>query len=62
VARQLLVFQQELSAEDLKLIDYVANYRHKFAARMFLFFSPSFSSGNFFKDLCVRYRILMNGL
>jgi len=62
MARQLLFFREELNPNDLKTINRVAYYRHNFIYRLSLLFSTSFRTGNFIKNLCIKYRIIINRL
>jgi rhamnosyltransferase len=62
IAQQLLTFKPELNTDDFRLITQVANYRHNLWSRLYLLFFSSFSSGNFVKDLCIKFRIIINKL
>lgn len=63
LAIQLLQVSFENTLSDkYKIARNIANYRTNIISRLFLFFSPSYCTGNFVKDLCIRYRILFNCL
>lgn len=62
MAKQLLHFDKYLSGDDLKMILRVANYRQRLSARLWLLFSPKYKADNWFKNLCICYRILFNAL
>jgi len=62
MAKQLLHFDRYLSGDDLKMILRVANYRQRPSARLWLLFSPKYKADNWFKNLCICYRILFNAL
>lgn len=62
MAQQLLQYKKEIVPDDLKLIEHVANYRKSFKSKCYLLFSPKYQTGNRFKDLCIKFRILINHL
>ena len=62
LARQLLIFSDLIKAEDLKLIKRVAYYRESLAHRMALLFSTNYCTGRIVKDVCIKYRIIINRL
>lgn len=62
MANQLLLFQDKIRPQDLRLILMVSNYRKKFSSKLKLLFSQSYRTGRFIKDMCIRYRILSNSL
>lgn len=62
MATQLLHLKEVITPDDLKLITLVSDYRHNFFSRMRLFFSRKYRTGNWFKDVCIRYRIISNSL
>ena len=58
----LQCFSEELSADDVKYITSIAQYRKTLRNKVSLFFSPSYRTGHFGKDLAIRIRILANQL
>lgn len=62
MAKQLLLFENEIDSDDLPIIRHVSNYRNNFLSRFALFFSRTYSTGRVVKDLCIRYRIMSNTL
>ena len=62
IAKQLLSYNKEINAIDLKQVELVANYRKSIMSKLHLLFSTSFRTGKCFKDLCIKYRILINAL
>lgn len=62
MAKQLLHYDKYLSKDDLKMISRVANYRQRLSARLWLLFSSKYKADNWFKNLCICYRILFNAL
>lgn len=62
MANQLLLFENEINTEYIPIIKHVANYRQDFRSRLALLFSRDYKTGNFIKDLCIRYRIMFNSL
>lgn len=62
MAKQMLHFSDELSIKDKQMISLVADYRNSLYSRLRLFFLWEYQTGNIFKDICIRYRILSNSL
>lgn len=62
MAKQMLHFSDDLSTKDKQIINLVAYYRNNLYSRIRLFFSCEYRTGNIFKDICIRYRILSNNL
>lgn len=62
MAKQLLFYRNEIEHQDLKLINHVAFYRKKMLSKLFLLCSLKFRTGNLFKDLCIKYRVMLNSL
>ena len=63
LAIQLLQVSFEILYQiNIKLLEISQIIERILFSRLFLFFSPSYCTGNFVKDLCIRYRILFNCL
>lgn len=58
----LQCFSEDLSADAVKYINSIAQYRKTFRNKMSLFFSSSYRTGHFGKDLAIKIRILANQL
>lgn len=62
LAKQLLLFSEELGSTDLQLISKVADYRKNIFTRLRLLFSSDYRTGDLVKDICIKYRILCSCL
>ena len=62
IAKQLLQLGMVSDKDDLKSIYRVANYRNNLADRLYLFFGKEYLTGNFVKDLSLKYRIISGKL
>lgn len=62
MAIQLMYYQSEINEEDFKLIKHVASYRKKLMSKLYLLCATGFSTKSWFKNICIKYRILFNGL
>jgi len=62
MASQLLLMKENMEIEDYNIVKHVSNYRKNIFSRLYLFFSIKYTTGNFIKDLCIRFRILCNSL
>lgn len=62
MASQLLLFENEISTNDLSIIRKVSDYRKKIFSRVYLLFSKDYSTSNIIKNICISFRIITNSL
>jgi rhamnosyltransferase len=62
-AQELLAgYQDQLSADEVRLLTKVADYRHSLADRLYLLFSPNIKASGMRKTLQIKYRAFMGTL
>lgn len=63
MACQLLsAYSDMLEPSDAKIIRHVSQYRRNLSSKIVLLFSSTYATGHFFKDLCIKFRIMTNHL
>lgn len=55
-------FNQCINPKDLESIYLLKTYRHKLSSKIKLLFSSNYTTGNFYKDFAIKYRIITNHL
>lgn len=61
-AKQILFFSDRIKPQYFDYVYKIANYRKNFRLKCGLLFSSTYKTGNFTKDLIIKFRILINKL